>query len=99
VEHFHARKFRDKNAPSTEKLAIHKVVGAGSGKRQKTPVKSSVKDVFQVLLEAKHSVDPDIEMNDDNKEVQETDQAMETDPLSADPNNLMGAHGEPHQEK
>jgi hypothetical protein len=36
VECFHARKFRDKNAPSTEKHTIHKVVGAGRGKRQKT---------------------------------------------------------------
>jgi hypothetical protein len=58
-----------------------------------------VKDVFQALLEAKHSADPDIEMSDGKKEMQEKDQTMEADLLSADPIHLMGAQGEPHQEK
>jgi hypothetical protein len=38
-------------------------------------------------------------MSDGKKEMQEKDQTMEADLLSADPIHLMGAQGEPHQEK
>jgi hypothetical protein len=100
VERFHARKFRDKHLPNSDKQAtIHKVAGAGSIKKQKTPVKPCVKGVIKALMEEEDHAEMNRELIDINKELQEVDHAMDADPLSADPTHLTGAQGEPRQEK
>jgi hypothetical protein len=50
VEHFHARRLKDQRGTKEDKRAVLNVAGAGSSKKQKTPVKSCVQEAVKGLM-------------------------------------------------
>jgi hypothetical protein len=76
-----------------------KVTGAGSRKKQETPVKACMKEALKAMVDVE-VVDVTINKETaDPMELMKEAQALMTETLEADPNHLTGTHGESHQEQ
>jgi hypothetical protein len=76
-----------------------KVTGAGSRKKQETPVKACMKEALKAMVDVE-VVDVTINKETaDPMELMKEAQALMTETLEADPNHLTGTHGESHHEQ
>jgi hypothetical protein len=99
VERFHARKFRDNGGQSVDKRAILKVIGGGSNKKQKTPIKDCVKGMLKNLLETEDVDEVKPMAGDVPMKQHEMDVASGANPPIAHPIHMTGTHVKSHQEQ
>jgi hypothetical protein len=92
VDHFHARKFKEINMLKGEKRVVLKVAGAGTNKKQRTAVKSSVQEAIKSLVQSRIDVQGDVVEHDDAMEMSKEGLGVAPQPLEADPKMLTGAH-------
>jgi hypothetical protein len=97
VERFHTIRFRERGSADTGKHSIHKVVGSGNSKKQRTPIKQGVKAAIRDMLEDVEDAAKDYVMSEVPKELQEERMCMEATSPNVEPTNLMGTHSESYQ--
>jgi ribosomal protein S20 len=98
IEHFYMRKFKDHSGVQAEKRAILKATGSGSNKKQKTLVKSYVKEALQSLMEVKVETWSKEDEADDLMELSKEGLAeAATNLLETAPQHLTGTHDESRQ--
>jgi hypothetical protein len=99
VERFHMREFKDHHGAKAEKRAILKAAGLGNNKKQKTPVKSYVKDALQSLVDEQIVAGCREEGVEEPMELSKEGLFEETNLLKIEPQHLTRTHDESRQEK
>jgi hypothetical protein len=99
VERFQTRKFKGKGDACVGKRAVLKITGAGSSKKQRTPVKTRMKDTLSALVEGEALGIMTRTTVDTHRDLHEMDTTMEAKPSSADPINPSGSHDKSRQEQ
>jgi hypothetical protein len=92
VGRFHARKFGIKSHAEVERKAALKVQAGGASKKQKTPVKDTVRAAFEELMQGE-------EEEKLNMARMERELASAASPLRSEPKNLTGTSDEARQKK
>jgi hypothetical protein len=98
VERFHAKCFGGASDKAGEKKAALKVQGAGTSKKQKTPVKRNIKGMIEALEEGNRENvqnQDKMEFQGKGEEVHSSQDAL----LKLDPNHLTGTPEEARQEQ
>jgi hypothetical protein len=98
IERFHARKFKHQSEATVGKRAVLKITGAGSSKKQCTPVKKCMKEALGALVSSEETGRMMGSMEAVEADQQEMDTTMEASP-STDQQEMNTAMDESRQEK
>jgi hypothetical protein len=90
IERFHARKFKGKDETGTGKHAVLKITGAGRSKKQRTPIKTHLKEALNELVGEEVSRRTKRLADVSDMDQQEMDIAMQANPPIVDHEHLMG---------
>jgi hypothetical protein len=99
IERFHARKFKGKDEYVSGRRAVLKIIGAGSSKKQRTPIKTHLKEVLNELVGEEMSGRTGRLADDLDMDQQDLDIALQATPSIFDHEHLMGTHVESRQEQ